>query len=164
MRINSIVCDVQTSHLLHTKKLTQLYQKIDLLPNCPVRYDGKEFKNDDSTKPCKLSNKHWWEEINTKDEPQENYIEFDCPLGAINDFLWLQEPWVIVQDELYFEADFLAPAVIKDNGIAQLIKTVGWQNANELILENARLLLKINELKVINVNDIWLWSLRVTTI
>lgn len=164
MRINPIICDVQTSQLLHTKKLTRLYQKIDSLPNCPVRYDGKEFKQDLSIMACELSDKHWWEEINNKDEPQENYIEFACPFGATNDLLWLQEPWITIQDDLYFEADFLPSATIKNKGLAQLIKTIGWHDASKLKFENARLCLKINELKVIEINSIWLWSLKVTVV
>lgn len=164
MRLNPIICDVQTSHLLHTKNLTQLYQKIDLVPDCRVRYDGKEFENNGSCIPCELSNKHWWEEVDAKDEPKENYIEFICPLGAVNDFLWLQESWITIQDDLYFESDFLPLSDIKDKGLAQLIKIIGWQDANKLTFENARLLLKINELKVAKINNIWLWSLKVTVV
>jgi len=164
MRINPIVCDAQTSYLLHTKKLTQLYQKIDIFSNCPVRYDGKEFKEDDSNTPCELSNKHWWEGMDDVGNPLENYIEVECPLGAENDFLWLQESWMFIQDELYFESDFLSSKAIENEEVLQLAKVIGWQDATKLTLENARLLLKINELKVIQINDIWLWSLKVTVV
>ncbi|WP_201593901.1 hypothetical protein [Psychrobacter fulvigenes] len=164
MRINPIVCDVQTSYLLHTKNLTQLYQKIDIFSNCPVRYDGKEFKEDDSITPCELSTKHWWEEIDEMGNPKENYIAFECPLGEVNDFLWLQESWLLIQNDLYFESDFLSSTAVKNKDLAQLIKVIGWQDATTLTLEHARLLLKINELEVIQINHIWLWSLKVTVV
>lgn len=164
MRINPIVCDAQTSHLLHTKKLTQLYQKIDIFSNCPMRYDGKEFKEDDSITPCETSIKHWWEQIDAMGNPQENYIAVECPLGAVNDFLWLQESWLLIQNDLYFESDFLSSTAIVNKDVAQLIKVIGWQDATKLSLENARLLLRINDLKVIHINDTWLWSLKVTVV
>ena len=164
MRLNPIICDTQTSHALQSEQLTHLYRRISAIPSYPIRYDGKEFSEFKGAEPCEKSDKHWWERLDKDGEPTEDYTDFDCPFGAVNDLLWVQEPWLKIDDTLLFSADFLTTKTIEKNNLRQLAMNVGWQDAQSLSLENARLLLKITELKVIEVNCIWLWFLQVVSI
>ena len=164
MRINPIECDSKAAHLLVTNRLSKLYKKIDSLPNHIVRYDGKDFSSSGLAIPCDSTTKHWWEEVDTEGNPTENYSEFTCPFGAVTDFLWVQEPWIAIDGLLYFKAEWLSPSTRVENDLLQIIEVIGWRAADTLKFSQARILLKIIDLEVVNINDIWLWKLIVTRV
>lgn len=164
MRINPIECESKAAHLLVTNRLSKLYKKIDALPNHIVRYDGKDFSGNDIAVPCEAAIKHWWEEVDAEGNPTENYTEFSCPFGAVSDFLWVQEPWIAIEGRLYFEAELLSSSSMAQNDLLQIIEAIGWRSATTLEFLQARILLKITDLEVVNINDIWLWKLTVTRV
>jgi hypothetical protein len=50
------------------------------------------------------------------------------------------------------------------NDLLQIIEAIGWRSASDLEFSQARILLKITDLEVVNINDIWLWKLTVTRV
>lgn len=162
MRLNSIICDAKTASLLARGKINQLYRLIEPIPNHPVRYDGREFSTANSSIEMETTTRHWWEEVDDNEEPTENYIGFDCPYGAAGDLLWVKEPWVNIDDEIFFERDLLLEDTsIDNNNLSQLIETIGWQTSGSLQFANARILLRVNRIIVLKVNDKWLWALSI---
>ena len=164
MRINPIECHSKVAHLLLTNRWSKLYKKIASLPNYIVRYDGKDFDSHGFAVPCESTTKHWWEEIDAEGRPTENYSEFTCPFGAVTDFLWVQEPWIAIDGQLSFAAEWLSPTTMVQNDLLQIIEAIGWRSASTLKLSQARMLLKIKGLEVININNIWLWELTVVRV
>lgn len=165
MRLNSIVCEAKTSQLLIRGNINKLYRLIEPIPNHPVRYDGKEFSASNMAIEMKTTTRHWWEEINQNAEPTENYIDFECPYGALGDLLWVKEPWASIDNDIYFKRDFLIKSSsIANNNLCQLIETIGWQTARSLDVSKAKIVLRITQIEVVNIEDNWLWALSIRVI
>ena len=75
-----------------------------------------------------------------------------CPYGVLGDAVWVKETWARFKGNIFFRAE--------GSNNARIEEAVGWTSAYFLHKEDARLWLKITNVKVEQRDGRWFWVIE----
>lgn len=92
-----------------TKTETRRLKGLDLINKNPRnwRYDGLD---DD----LGYQNNHWFETVDTDNNPIEGYNYVKCPYGKAGDVIWVRETWAPALNEICYKADYSSEVLAED--------------------------------------------------
>lgn len=162
--VNAVLAGDKTQHRVpieNTKDTQCLFSR-------DWRYDGRDFLDSDGATPDPKG-AHYVERLEPEKGEEDQYTEDyrcigHCPLGAIGDRLWVQEPTLAVEDVGWIGPVFAA----SDDGRNAIDWGYGpyddpahipaceltYNNSCELSYEDSRLLLEITDIRIERVQDI----------